>query len=227
MFIEMLATESRMIVHTTVSTIEALVFGSPSIKVENLLDPLHILLLVFLGHRLLMDHWTRRITALTWIQEGLFHVRFTNVFPLQSLFTWIRSICWVRLWMRLNTLGTLGGSSGPILAVFAFPCPCFFLSLGTGLGVPSMEGFDTCFPEFHVSQLENLNHAPVLVTMIDKVLAILLWTQDILLVPLICWKAKNLALLPCLWYLGETFCLGEHLIENIEHVDHILELDVL
>ena len=51
MFIEMLVSESQLVVHFTVSTIEALVFGSPSINVENRLDPLHILLLVFLRHR--------------------------------------------------------------------------------------------------------------------------------------------------------------------------------
>ena len=92
MFVEVLASESRMIIHITVSTIDALVLESPSINVKNLLDPLRILLLVFLGHRLLVDNWTWRIIALTWIQERLTHVRFTNVFP---VLTWILSICWM------------------------------------------------------------------------------------------------------------------------------------
>ena len=40
MFIEMLASEPRMVIHVTVSTIEALVLGCPSIDVKDRLDPL-------------------------------------------------------------------------------------------------------------------------------------------------------------------------------------------
>ena len=91
------------------------------------------------------------------------------------------------------------------------------------LGVPNMESFDSFIPELFVSQAEDFNHAPTLIAMINKVLAILLWTQDILLAFGLL-EVESLALLPWMRYLEETFCLGEDRIENIERMDHILEL---
>ena len=68
-----------------------------------------------------------------------------------------------------------------------------------------MEGFDTWFPEVVVIQLEDFDHTFCLIIVIDKAFTILLRRDDVLLVPLICWKAENLAFSPCVWYLGETF----------------------
>ena len=138
--IETLASEPRVVVvHVAICTIEARVFGSSSIKVKDVLDPLHVLLLFFLGQRLLLHALDMPgSVALPWIQEGLLEICLTNVFPSQSLFFWILSIgCMCR-----HTLSALGRSPGPLLTVFAFPCPRFLLSLGTGLGVPFDGSFD-------------------------------------------------------------------------------------
>ena len=55
MSIEVLASEPRMVVHVAICTVETRVFGSSSIKVKDVLDPLHVLLLVFLRH--MEDQW--------------------------------------------------------------------------------------------------------------------------------------------------------------------------
>ena len=45
---DMLACESRMVTHVTISATQSRILGSPSIKIKNLLDPLHIRLLMLL-----------------------------------------------------------------------------------------------------------------------------------------------------------------------------------
>ena len=57
MFVSMLASESRMVVRVTVCTILSRIFGCSSIKIKNLLDPLHIELLVF-AQVLILWNWT-------------------------------------------------------------------------------------------------------------------------------------------------------------------------
>ena len=91
MLLEVLATESRMVIHVAIGTVEALIFGSLSIKVKGLFDPCHIPLLIWLGHLFALDHWAISITSR--IQEGLFDIHWTKVSPWHSLFEWIRSIC--------------------------------------------------------------------------------------------------------------------------------------
>ena len=98
------------------------------------------------------------------------------------------SICW--LW--LHTLNTLGRSRGPFLPSFAFPRPW------------NMENFDTWCPKIVVIQLNDFDHTLCLIAKIDKILAILLWTDHILLVPLICWKTKDLTLNPGVKYRREA-----------------------
>ena len=224
MTIEMLASKSRMVVHITICAIDSRVFGGSSINIEDILGPLHVLLLLILRQCLLLPDWTRRIRGLACIQEGLLEAGFTNVCPSQSLFLRILSICWI----GRNTLSTLGGTfGGPLLTVFAFPCPHSLLSLGAGLGAPCMESLDKWFPKGILVQTKDFDHASGLICMIDKTLTLLLWTDHILMIPLIGWKDEDLAIPPCSRCRWKVFRLGEDLIELYDHLIGIFELCIL
>ena len=134
------------------------------------------------------------------------------------------SICWIG-W---NALSSLGGPLGvQLLTVFAFPCPRIPESLGTGLGIPLMESFDPWFPEGVMIQTKDFDHASALICMMDKTLAFLLWTDHILIIPLVLWKDEDLAVFPWSWYRWKTIWLGKNLIELFDHLIHIFELGVL
>ena len=57
MFVSMLASESRMVVHVAVCAIQSRVFSGSPIEVKNLLNPLHIELLVFFAQVLILWNW--------------------------------------------------------------------------------------------------------------------------------------------------------------------------
>ena len=64
----------------------------------------------------------------------------------------------------------------------------------------------------------RFNHASVLVRHVHKAFAILLWTYDILLVPLVGWENQRVAILPWNRNLWKTNGLGQYVIELVDHV---------
>ena len=77
------------------------------------------------------------------------------------------------------------------------------------------------------SRREDFDHTLCLITVIDKAFTILLRTNDVLLVPLICWKAEDLAFSPCSGILEKPSALERISLRAIEHMDDVLELNKL
>ena len=109
MFVSALAGESWMVVHVTTRAIQSRVFGSSTIQIEDCLDPLHVELLVIFGQVPLLDKWTCWIRFFAWTQVGLLEVDLPQISPLQSLFIWVCTICWIG-WNALVSLGNTSGS---------------------------------------------------------------------------------------------------------------------
>ena len=94
-FVSMQASESRKVVHVTVCAIQSRIFGSSSIKIKNLLIPLHIELLVFLAQTLILWNWTLGIGRFAWMDIAWICIEIANVSPWNCLFLTICAICWV------------------------------------------------------------------------------------------------------------------------------------
>ena len=189
----MLATESWMVVHVAVSTVQSRILRILANNLEDMLDPLHI------DDRLL---W-RELVFLCWI--------------------------WTSCRINWNGLTSLGrtSSTGPLRSVLAFfPCPRILGGLH-GLGAPAIELFNSLSPPWMVVESSRLNHADVLVRHVHKAFAILLWTYDILLVPLVGWSHQRVAILPWSRNLWKAFGLRQCVIELLHHVIYILELCIL
>ena len=110
-------------------------------------------------------------------------VHWSNVFPWKAFLCWIWTTCWI----NRNRLTSLGRTSiiAPLGSGLAFfSCPRILGGLH-GLGVPAVELFDTLSPPWMIMEPNRFNHAGVLVRHVHKAFAILLWTYDILLVPLV------------------------------------------
>ena len=131
-------------------------------------------------------------------------------------------------WIHLNRLTSLGRTSsvGPLRSVLAFfPCPRILG--GHGLGVLAIELFNTLSPPWMIMEPNRFNHAGVLVRHVHKTFAILLWTYDILLVPLVGWKHQRVAILPWNGNLRKAIGLRQYVIELLDHVICTFELRIL
>ena len=77
MFVSMLASGSWIVVHVTICAIHSRIFGILAIDVEDILDPLHIELLLIFVQVPLLANWAWWIGRLAWIQVGLIIVEIT------------------------------------------------------------------------------------------------------------------------------------------------------
>ena len=180
----MLASESRMVVHVTVCTVYSRVLGVLMINLEDMLDPLDIDDLLPWRELICLGNWTWNGWAIR-VEEVVAGVHWSDVFPWKAFLCWIWTICWI----DRNGLAFLGRtlSMGPLRSVLAFfPCPRILGGLH-GLGVPAVELFDTLSPPWMIMEANRFNHAGVRVRHVHKAFAILLWTDDILFVPLFGW----------------------------------------
>ena len=107
---DMLACESRMVVHVTVCAIQSRILGSPSIKTKGLLNPLHVRLLVLLLEVVTLWNWAFLIARTGRIEEAVACIEISDVSPLNCFLLWIRTISWIRWnltdfsWKRLEYL---------------------------------------------------------------------------------------------------------------------------
>ena len=181
----MLASESRMVVHVAVGTVCSRVLTVLPIKFEDMLDPLDIDDLLLWRELICLSNWTWNCWAI-WIEAVVTSINWSEIFPWKAFLCWISTFCWIDR-NRLASLGrTLGRGSGPFGVTAFFPCPCILGGLH-GLGIPAVELFDTCSPPWIVMEPNHFNHASVQIRHVHKAFAILLWTDDILLVSLVGW----------------------------------------
>ena len=145
----MLACESRMVVHVTVCAIQSRILGSPSIKIKSLPDPFHVILLMLLLVVVIL--WNGNMVGLVeCLDRGCWHLYRAHqclAMELPALLGWDGQLGWLELNWLISPGSTSG--TGPLRSVFAlFPCPCILECLRCGLVVPSIECLNSLFPEW-------------------------------------------------------------------------------
>ena len=95
-FVSMLASEPWMVVHVTTCAIQSRILGGSSINVKNLLDPLHVELLVLFAQVVILWNWALWICWLAWIEVAWIRIERTDVPP------------WHRLFLRIGAINRIG-----------------------------------------------------------------------------------------------------------------------
>ena len=104
MLVNVLACESRMVIHVTVCAIQSSVLGSPSIKTKNLLGPLHVRLLMLRFEIVVLWNWAFWIAWTVRIEEAVICIEISIELP--SLLDLDGQLDWLELtdfsWNKLE-----------------------------------------------------------------------------------------------------------------------------